>query len=143
MHRLLGPRRDSRGRFTHHAHNRLPHDVIVLDETSMVSLTMMARLVESVRSDCRLVFVGDADQLASVEAGAVLADLVDGLTRRDPAVVAGLTHRLVLGRPWAERLRHAAALGFAAATAPVAGEFCRADYERALDQVAMARLGTG
>jgi exodeoxyribonuclease V alpha subunit len=51
----------------------------------------MARLVESVRSDCRLVFVGDPDQLASVEAGAVLADLVAGLTRRDPRVVAALT----------------------------------------------------
>jgi exodeoxyribonuclease V alpha subunit len=56
---------------------------------------MMARLVEAVRSDCRLVFVGDPDQLASVEAGAVLADLVDGLTRRDPQTVAALatSHR--------------------------------------------------
>lgn len=58
------------------------------------------------------------------------------------AVVAGLTHRLVLGRPWADRLRHAVALGSAAAAAPVAGEFCRADYEQALDQVTMARLGS-
>jgi exodeoxyribonuclease V alpha subunit len=91
LHRLLGWKRGSRNRFRHDRRNRLPHDVIVVDETSMVSLTMMARLVESVRSDCRLVFVGDADQLASVEAGAVLADLVDGLTRRDPRVVAGLT----------------------------------------------------
>ena len=45
----------------------------------MVSLTMMARLLEAVRPDARLVLVGDPDQLASVEAGAVLADLVDGL----------------------------------------------------------------
>jgi exodeoxyribonuclease V alpha subunit len=57
----------------------LPHDVIVVDETSMVSLTMMARLLEAVRPDARLILVGDPDQLASVEAGAVLADLVDGL----------------------------------------------------------------
>jgi len=91
LHRLLGWRRGSRNRFRHDRRNRLPHDVIVVDETSMVSLTMMARLVESVRSDCRLVFVGDPDQLASVEAGAVLADLVAGLTRRDPRVVAALT----------------------------------------------------
>ena len=56
--------------------NRLPHDVIVVDETSMVSLTMMARLLEAVRPDARLVLVGDPDQLSSVEAGAVLADLV-------------------------------------------------------------------
>jgi exodeoxyribonuclease V alpha subunit len=50
-----------------------------VDETSMVSLTMMARLLEAVRPQTRLVLVGDPDQLASVEAGAVLADLVDGL----------------------------------------------------------------
>jgi len=55
------------------------------------------------------------------------------------AVVAGLTHRLVLGHPWAERLRHAAALGSAAAAAPVAGEFRRADYEQALGQVTVVR----
>jgi tagatose 6-phosphate kinase len=55
------------------------------------------------------------------------------------AVVAGLTHRLVLGQPWAERLRHAVALGSAAAAAPVAGEFRRADYEQALGQVTVVR----
>ena len=48
----------------------------------MVSLTMMARLVEAIRPDARLVLVGDPDQLASVEAGAVLADLVAGLGAR-------------------------------------------------------------
>ena len=47
----------------------------------MVSLTMMARLLEAVRPKTRLILVGDADQLGSVEAGAVLADLVDGLGR--------------------------------------------------------------
>ncbi|GHE78011.1 RecBCD enzyme subunit RecD [Amycolatopsis deserti] len=84
LHRLLGPRRDSRGRFTHHAHNRLPHDVIVLDETSMVSLTMMARLAEAVRPATRLILLGDPDQLASVDAGAVLADLVARPPARPP-----------------------------------------------------------
>ena len=79
MHRLLGSRPDSSARFRHHRGNRLPHDVIVVDETSMVSLTMMARLLEAVRPESRLILVGDPDQLASVEAGAVLADLVDGL----------------------------------------------------------------
>jgi len=48
------------------------------------------------------------------------------------AVVAGLAHGLVLGRPWPERLRHAAALGAAAAAAPAAGQFAAADYRRAL-----------
>ena len=84
MHRLLGWRPDSSSRFRHNRDNRLPHDVIVVDETSMVSLTMMARLLEAVRPDSRLILVGDPDQLASVEAGAVLADLVEGLAAATP-----------------------------------------------------------
>ncbi|OBK30950.1 exodeoxyribonuclease V subunit alpha [Mycobacterium asiaticum] len=95
LHRLLGPRPDTSSRFRHHRGNRLPHEVIVVDETSMVSLTMMARLLESVRPQTRLLLVGDPDQLASVEAGAVLADLVDGLGAHDKARVAALktSHR--------------------------------------------------
>ncbi|MBV9831936.1 MAG: AAA family ATPase, partial [Marmoricola sp.] len=61
LHRLLGWRPDSRVRFRHHRANRLPHDVVVVDETSMVSLTMMARLLEAVSPDARLVLVGDPD----------------------------------------------------------------------------------
>lgn len=80
LHRLLGWRPGRSQRFRHDRDNRLPFDVIVVDETSMVSLTMMARLLEAVRPDARLILVGDPDQLASVEAGAVLADLVAGLT---------------------------------------------------------------
>ena len=76
VHRLLGWRPDRRGRFRHDRTNRLPYDVVVVDETSMVSLTLMSRLLEAVRPDARLVLVGDPDQLASVEAGAVLGDLV-------------------------------------------------------------------
>ncbi|QHG84584.1 exodeoxyribonuclease V subunit alpha [Rhodococcus rhodochrous] len=75
VHRMLGWQR-GRTRFRYHAGNHLPYDVIVVDETSMVSLTMMCRLLEAVRPDTRLVLVGDPDQLASVDAGAVLADLV-------------------------------------------------------------------
>jgi len=95
LHRLLGSRPDSSSRFRHDRGNRLPHDVIVVDETSMVSLTMMARLLEALRPDARLILVGDADQLASVEAGAVLADLVDGLSARTDVRVAALrtSHR--------------------------------------------------
>jgi len=76
IHRLLGWRPDSRSRFRHDRNHHLPHDVVVVDETSMVSLTLMSRLLEAVRPDARLVLVGDPDQLASVEAGAVLGDLV-------------------------------------------------------------------
>jgi exodeoxyribonuclease V alpha subunit len=93
LHRLLGSRPDTSVRFRHNRGNRLPHDVIVVDETSMVSLTMMARLLEAVRPDTRLILVGDPDQLASVEAGAVLADLVEGLTARHDVRVAALHTR--------------------------------------------------
>lgn len=90
VHRLLGSRPDTSVRFKHNRANRLPHDVIVVDETSMVSLTMMARLLEAVRPDTRLILVGDPNQLTSVEAGAVLADLVEGLAARDDVRVAAL-----------------------------------------------------
>jgi exodeoxyribonuclease V alpha subunit len=77
LHRLLGWRPEARSRFRHDRTNRLPVEVVVVDEASMVSLTMMARLLEALRPTTRLVLVGDPDQLASVEAGAVLGDLVD------------------------------------------------------------------
>ncbi|HEU4515201.1 MAG TPA: exodeoxyribonuclease V subunit alpha [Nocardioidaceae bacterium] len=95
LHRLLGTRRDNGTRFRHHRANRLPHDVIVVDETSMVSLTMMTRLVEAVRPDARLILVGDPDQLASVDAGAVLSDLVSGFAGAEssPVVRLATTHR--------------------------------------------------
>ncbi|MDT5367927.1 MAG: exodeoxyribonuclease alpha subunit [Mycobacterium sp.] len=95
LHRLLGSRPDTSVRFRHNRGNRLPYDVIVVDETSMVSLTMMARLLEAVRPQTRLILVGDPDQLTSVEAGAVLADLVDGLSARNAGCVAALrtSHR--------------------------------------------------
>jgi len=76
LHRLLGWRPDSGSRFRHDNTNRLPQDIVVVDETSMVSLTLMARLLEALRPDARLLLVGDPGQLASVEAGTVLGDLV-------------------------------------------------------------------
>ncbi len=92
LHRLLGWRPGSHSRFRHHAGNRLPHDVVIVDETSMVSLSLMARLVEAVRPDARLVLVGDPGQLTSIEAGAVLGDVVGpatgGLLLRPPARAA-------------------------------------------------------
>jgi len=76
LHRLLGWLPSNRSRFRYNATNHLPHDVVIVDEMSMVSLTMMARLLEAVRPSARLILVGDPDQLSSVEAGAVLADIV-------------------------------------------------------------------
>ncbi|MFE7799114.1 exodeoxyribonuclease V subunit alpha [Nocardia sp. NPDC057440] len=84
LHRLLGWQRGRTTKFRYHEFNRLPYDVIVVDETSMVSLTMMSRLLAALRPDTRLVLVGDPDQLASVDAGAVLADLVAGPVVGEP-----------------------------------------------------------
>jgi exodeoxyribonuclease V alpha subunit len=88
LHRLLGYKPGSTSRFLHDHDNRLPFDVVVVDEASMVSLTLMSRLVEALRPSSRLILVGDPDQLASVEVGAVLGDLVD---RPAPPGVARLT----------------------------------------------------
>ena len=82
LHRLLGWNPGNRSRFRHDRANQLPHQVVVVDETSMVSLSMMARLLEAVRPSARLVLVGDPQQLASVEAGAVLGDVVGPAAER-------------------------------------------------------------
>ncbi|UVM22582.1 exodeoxyribonuclease V subunit alpha [Pseudomonas wadenswilerensis] len=74
VHRLLGSRPGSR-HFRHHAGNPLPLDVLVVDEASMIDLEMMANLLGALPPHARLVLLGDKDQLASVEAGAVLGDL--------------------------------------------------------------------
>jgi exodeoxyribonuclease V alpha subunit len=74
LHRLLGSLPDSR-HFRHHAANPLPADLIVVDEASMVDIEMMARLLDAMRPEARLILLGDKDQLSSVEAGAVLGDL--------------------------------------------------------------------
>ena len=108
LHRLLGYRPGSSTRFRHDAHHHLPHDVVVVDETSMVALPLMARLLEALRPDARLVLVGDPDQLASVEAGAVLGDLV----HRAP----------LLGPPAAPAVTAQADAALADAPAPEAGE---------------------
>ena len=76
LHRLLGWRPGSHSRFAHDRENRLPHDLVIVDETSMISLSLMARLVEAVRPDARLILVGDPGQLTSIEAGVVLGDIV-------------------------------------------------------------------
>ena len=88
VHRMLGWQRGSSTRFRHDRAHPLPHDLVVIDESSMVPLSLMARIMESLRPSARLVLVGDADQLVSVEAGAVLGDLVDA----HPHMVVRLTH---------------------------------------------------
>ena len=75
IHRMLGWSPGNRGRFAHHAQNKLPYDVVIIDEVSMVSLPLMARLLEALAPTTKLVLVGDPQQLKSVEAGAVLPDI--------------------------------------------------------------------
>ena len=74
LHRLLGSRPDSRN-FIHHQDNLLALDVLVVDEASMIDLEMMACLLDALPLQARLIMLGDKDQLASVDAGAVLGDL--------------------------------------------------------------------
>lgn len=74
LHRLLGAQPGSQ-RLRYHAGNPLHLDVLVVDEASMIDLTMMSRLIEALPPHARVIFLGDRDQLASVEAGAVLGDI--------------------------------------------------------------------
>jgi len=88
LHALLGVRPDGSCRAC--AAAPLPADVVVIDEVSMVDLELMRQLVEAVRPGARLVLLGDRDQLASVDVGTVLADVIAGF---DPAGgVVRLTH---------------------------------------------------
>ncbi|BEH10484.1 MULTISPECIES: exodeoxyribonuclease V subunit alpha [Geobacter] len=95
IHRLLGVIPGS-VRFRHNRHNPLPHRVVVVDEASMVPLPLMARLMEALAPSARLILLGDRDQLASVEAGAVLGDICD----------TGRAHRF--SAPFREFIRDAA-----------------------------------
>ncbi|HLS01318.1 MAG TPA: exodeoxyribonuclease V subunit alpha [Beutenbergiaceae bacterium] len=97
VHRLLGY--TPGGQVRYNKHNPLPYEVVVVDEASMVSLPLMARLFDALRPHTRVVLVGDGHQLASVEAGAVFADLVQGFTDhpQSPVVKLGPSRRFGLG----------------------------------------------
>ncbi len=74
VHRLLAPKPDGSG-FRFHAGQLLPADVVIVDEASMLDVSLFAALVRALPPQCRLILLGDKDQLASVEAGAVLAEI--------------------------------------------------------------------
>ncbi|HNC51846.1 MAG TPA: exodeoxyribonuclease V subunit alpha [Accumulibacter sp.] len=74
LHRLLGVTPET-GRFRHHAENPLPIDALIVDEASMLDLALACRLCEAVPPAARLILLGDKDQLAAVEAGAVFAEI--------------------------------------------------------------------
>ncbi|MDH4583854.1 exodeoxyribonuclease V subunit alpha [Pseudomonas sp. BN415] len=95
LHRLLGSRGDT-PKVRHHADNPLPLDVLVVDEASMVDLALMAKLLDALPPNARLILLGDKDQLAAVEAGAVFAELCEG-RGLDAAAAADLTR--ITGQP--------------------------------------------
>ncbi len=78
LHRLLGVQQNS-PQFVHNRENPLPYDVVVVDEASMVDLALMSKLVDAVKPGVHLILLGDKDQLASVESGSVLVDVVAAL----------------------------------------------------------------
>lgn len=75
IHRALGYQPRTPTRFRHNAQNLLPANIVVVDEAAMVDLSLMTKLCEAVGPTAHLILLGDRDQLASVEAGAVFGDL--------------------------------------------------------------------
>ncbi|MDG3087356.1 exodeoxyribonuclease V subunit alpha [Vibrio hannami] len=94
VHRLLGAI-PGRAEFRHNASNPLHLDLLIVDEASMVDLPMMYKLIDALPSHARLILLGDKDQLASVEAGAVLGDICSfteqGYSRNQGLLLSQLT----------------------------------------------------
>ncbi len=147
VHSLLGWRPGSTPRYG--KGNKLPHDVIVVDETSMLSMTAMSRLLDAVRSDARLILVGDPNQLASVEAGAVLADLVDRAptpTSASPAPIPRIDPSIDMGERELSRLREGVVtlrrgFRFGGQISRVADAVNRGDADAVLDLVTSPEIG--
>ncbi|TMP55085.1 exodeoxyribonuclease V subunit alpha [Pseudoalteromonas sp. S1612] len=78
IHRLLGVKPFT-NKFRHDKSNPLHVDVLIIDEASMVDLSLMAKLIEALPDHARLILLGDKDQLASVDTGSVMSDLCQGL----------------------------------------------------------------
>jgi exodeoxyribonuclease V alpha subunit len=108
LHRLLGARPDTPS-FRHNRDNPLALDALVIDEASMVDLGLMAKLVQALPPQARLILLGDRDQLASVEAGAVLGDVCWAA----PALSARFRERVgrLTGEPVPPSGPHTSALG--------------------------------
>ncbi len=100
LHRLLGALSDQSG-YRYNADHQLAVDVVIVDEASMIDLAMMAALTAALPPKAQLVLIGDKNQLASVEAGAVLGDICSGANHRLPGK----------GRETAERGRCSALAG--------------------------------
>jgi exodeoxyribonuclease V alpha subunit len=124
LHKLLGSnpsRLDAR--YTHHAAHPLPYDLVIVDEVSMVSLPLLARALDAIGPTTRVMLLGDPGQLASVEAGCVLADIVSA---QGGVVAPRITHLTksyrFSGESWIGRLAVAIRAGDASATIEVLRE---------------------
>lgn len=104
IHRRLGMRPGRPTQFFHDRSNPLPADVVLVDEASMIDLALLAKLLQAVPRRARLILLGDKDQLASVEAGAILGDIcnVDGHRAYSAPFAAEVAS--VLGRDVADGL---------------------------------------
>ncbi|MFP4615445.1 MAG: exodeoxyribonuclease V subunit alpha [Thiohalorhabdus sp.] len=102
LHRLLGSRMGST-QFRHHRDNPLPFDVVVVDEASMVDVALFAKLLDAVPHGARLVILGDRDQLAPVEAGAVLGEVAAAEPAFTPEFARALASLTGAEPPAAER----------------------------------------
>ena len=120
LHRLLGI--DNNGEAQYHASRPLPHDIIIIDEASMLSLELAHALIAATAADTRLILLGDADQLAAVEPGAILHDL-----SHHPALQQ---HRITLHE--SQRFTADSGIGQLAAILG-AGEDCGATLLKALE----------
>jgi len=133
LHRLLGLA--GRGKPRYDRSNPLPHDLVVVDEASMVSLPLMSRLLEAVRQDATLVLVGDPFQLVSVEAGAVLGEIVGPVGLKPAQAATGpLATDIVL----LERVHR---FGADSAIAALADAIRTGDADRAVDLLHHSRTG--
>ena len=97
IQRVLGSKNRMHTRFEHDHSTPLPHDIVIVDEMSMVASYLMARLLEAIKPDATILLVGDQAQLESVESGSVLRDIVDASLKVDSAVSG---HVFELLRVW-------------------------------------------
>jgi len=113
IHRLLGNIANS-PRFRHDSDHPLSHDCVIIDEASMVDLALMSKLVDALKPGCRLILLGDRNQLSSVEAGSVLADICEvpadevaaGDSRCSGIVSLAKSYRFVAGSTIGQLSRH-------------------------------------
>jgi len=128
IHRLLGSYGSG---FRHDHQNPLGHELVVVDETSMVSLPLMARLLDALRPEARLVLVGDPDQLTSVEAGTVMGDIVGAV---NASTNTGLEDSVV-------RLQRVHRFGSDSPIARLAGAVRSGDVDHVLAQLKASATG--